>query len=555
MKIVFINGTIYTMDKENSVASAIGMENGFITAVGTDAAVLTQVDRPDRVVDLHGKAMLPGFYDGHMHLLSYGYSKTMAYLDDCASIEDLILCVKEHIKQCELMPGTWVEGRGWNEGAYPERRMPDRHDLDRISTDHMIVLGRSCSFACVVNTKALQELGMLEASHLSEAVSVEVNAEGHPTGIFLGEATHLVYSKMPRLGVEGIRKAVLAACRDYVRAGITSVDTDDFELTRAGTFRQILQVYSELDKTGQLPLRINQMLYLPTWELLEDFLTTGYRTGDGSPFFRIGSFKLLTDGSLGTRRAALMEPYADSAESMGSVMHSQKELSALMRRAFESGLDLVGDGIGDRGIYMLLKAYEPLVNENPGKDLRFCIDHSQITTEGIIEEYKRLNVIGGCELVFVASDIDIVEDRVGMHRASLAYNWKRFYDMGITVTAGSDSPVEPFEPLLGIHAAVNRRNWSGKPAGGWLPEQRLSVEQAVRALTTGSAYAAREEHLKGTLEVGKYADAVVLSEDIFRIDPDRIDQTAVLMTIVNGHVAWEEQARMLLMAMPRPKRP
>jgi predicted amidohydrolase YtcJ len=149
-------------------------------------------------------------------------------------------------------------------------------------------------------------------------------------------------------------------------------------------------------------------------------------------------------------------------------------------------------------------------------------------------------VIGGCELVFVASDIDIVEDRVGLHRASLSYNWKRFYDLGVTVTSGSDSPVEPYEPLLGIHAAVNRRNWSGKPAGGWLPEQRLSVEQAVRALTTGSAYAAREEHLKGTLEVGKYADAVVLSENIFQIDPARIDQAAVLMTIVDGHIAWED---------------
>lgn len=541
MKIVCVNGTIYTMDKENSVASAIGFENGRVTVVGGNATVLAQVERPDRVIDLKGKALLPGFYDGHLHLLSYGYSKRMAYLDDCAGIEDLIHSVKEHIKQCDLMPGTWVEGRGWNEGVYPERRMPDRHDLDRISTDHMIVLGRSCSFACVVNTKALQTLGMLEAPPRAEAGSVELDAEGIPTGVFLGEATHLVYSKLPQLGITGIKQAVLDACGDYVRAGITSVDTDDFELTRAGTFRQILQAYFELDKAGQLPIRVSEMLYLPTRELLEDFLTTEYRTGYGSPFFRIGRFKLLTDGSLGTRGAALMEPYADSAGAMGSVMLRQKELSALMRRAYENGLDLVGDGIGDRGIYMLLKAYEPLVNENPGKDLRFCIDHSQITTEGIIEEYKRLNVIGGCELVFVASDINIVEGRVGRHRASLSYNWKRFYDLGVTVTSGSDSPVEPYEPLLGIHAAVNRRNWSGKPAGGWLPEQRLSVEQAVRALTTGSAYAAREEHLKGTLEVGKYADAVVLSENIFQIDPARIDQAAVLMTIVDGHIAWEDE--------------
>ncbi|MFA7196721.1 MAG: amidohydrolase family protein [Anaerovoracaceae bacterium] len=189
---------------------------------------------------------------------------------------------------------------------------------------------------------------------------------------------------------------------------------------------------------------------------------------------------------------------------------------------------------------MLLKAYEPLVKENPGRDLRFCIDHSQITTEGIIEEYKRLNLMGGCELVFVASDIDIVEERVGAHRASLSYNWKRFYEQGVIVTAGSDSPVEHYDPILGIHASVNRHNWEGKPEGGWLPEQRLTVDQAVSALTVGSAYAAREEAVKGTLEVGKYADAVVLSEDIFAMNPAHINQARAVMTIVAGQVAYED---------------
>lgn len=540
MKIVFTNGRIYTMDMRNTVASAIGMEDGRISAVGSDAHVLAGTAHPDRVIDLKGKAMLPGFYDGHVHLLSYGYSKSMACLDHCGSIEDLVREVRAHIQRQKPDRGIWVEGRGWNESAYPEGRMPDRRDLDRISTDHRIVLGRSCSFACAVNTKTLQDMGMFEHPPVPESGSVDLDTEGRPTGVFRGEATQLIYDRMPRLGVEGAKDAVLAACRDYGKAGITSADTDDFELTRGGTFRQILQAYLELDEAGLLPIRINEMLYLPTRELLEDFLTLGYKTGDGSPFFRIGRFKMLTDGSLGTREAALMEPYADAPGGTGTVMQSQAALSAMMRRAFESGLDLVGDGIGDRGIYMLLKAYEPLVRENPGKDLRFCIDHSQITTEGIIEEYRRLNVIGGCELIFVSSDIDIVEERVGAHRASLSYNWKRFFDLGVKVTAGSDSPVEPFDPLLGIHAAVNRRNRKGEPEGGWLPEQRLSVAQAVFALTAGSAYAAREEHLKGTLEAGKYADAVVLSEDIFRIDPGRIDRAAVLMTVVDGRIAFED---------------
>ncbi|HHX92255.1 MAG TPA: amidohydrolase [Clostridiales bacterium] len=539
MKIVCINGNIRTMDEQRTVAEAIAMEDGLITKIGSMADVKGELETADRVIDLAGKTMLPGFFDGHMHLLSYGYSQSMAYLDDCTGIEDLVSNVRNHIDARNIPEGSWVEGRGWNETYYPEGRMPNRHDLDRISEDHMIALGRSCSYICVVNTKTLKELGYYDNPPVAEVGSVELGEDGHPTGVFVGEATHLIYSRIPTLGVAGTKEAVLAACREYVTAGITSVDTDDFELTRAGTFREILQAYFEMDAAGELPLRVRLMLYLPTRELLDDFLTLGHKSGDGSPFFRIGSFKLIGDGSLGTRQAALFEPYADDHSEMGEINQSQEALSALMRRAFEGGLDLVGDGMGDRGIYMLLKAYEPLVRENPGKDLRFCIDHSQITTEGLIEEYSRLGVVGGCELVFVASDIDIVEQRVGVHRASLSYNWKRFYDEDVIVTAGSDSPVEHFNPIDGIHAAVNRLNWDGQPEGGWIPEQKLSVDEAVRAFTIGSAYAAREEDVKGTLEVGKYADAVVLSEDIFTVDPAKINEAKAVMTFVDGKVAYE----------------
>lgn len=527
------------MDAHRSVAEAIAMEDGYITKIGSNDDVRQEAEHADRVIDLGGQTMLPGFFDSHMHLLSYGYSKSMAYLDECSGIESLIENVRAHIVNRNIKDGTWVEGRGWNETYYPEGRMPNRHDLDRISTEHMIALGRSCSYICIVNTKTLMELGYYENPPTADVGSVEIGEDGHPTGVFVGEATHLIYSRIPTLGVEGTKQAVLAACREYVTAGITSVDTDDFELTRAGTFREILQAYFELDKAGMLPIRVRLMLYLPTKDLLEDFLTLGYKTGDGSPFFRIGSFKMIADGSLGTRQAALFEPYADDHAQIGEINQSQHVLSDMMKHAFENGLDLVGDGMGDRGIYMLLKAYEPLVRENPDKDLRFCIDHSQITTEGIIEEYKRLGVVGGCELVFVASDIDIVEQRVGKHRASLSYNWKRFYDEGTIVAAGSDSPVEHFDPIDGIHAAVNRLNWDGAPEGGWIPGQKLSVDEAVQAFTIGSAYAAREEHIKGTLEVGKYADAVVLSQDIFTVDPLHINEARAVMTFVNGEVAYE----------------
>ncbi|MFR2967007.1 MAG: amidohydrolase family protein, partial [Anaerovoracaceae bacterium] len=198
----------------------------------------------------------------------------------------------------------------------------------------------------------------------------------------------------------------------------------------------------------------------------------------------------------------------------------------------------VCDGMGDRGIYMALKAYEPIVKAHPDEDLRFGIDHSQITTEGIIEEYARLHVTAGCELVFVKSDIEIAEDRVGKHRASLSYNWKRFFDNGCVVAAGSDSPVEDFSPLLGIEGAVNRRDWNDQPKEGWFPDQCLTVEQAVSAFTTGAAYANYEEDLKGTIEAGKFADLIVLSDDIFTIDKDKLADITVDKTIIGGKTVF-----------------
>lgn len=538
MKRVLKNARCYTMDENGSVVSAILMEDGLIKAVGTDEEVLRMAGASAEVLDAGGKAVLPRFYDSHLHLLSYGYSKTMAYLDDCRSIEEVVEALRRYIEDNHIPPGQWVEGRGWNEIDYPEKRVPNRCDLDRVSTEHMIAIGRSCSFMCITNTKALEELGFIEEPPHTAAGSVETDEDGALTGVFRGEAKEKVYSRLPKLGVEKIKEAILKACELYKTAGITSVETDDFELTRAGSFHDILQAYRELDEEGRLPIRVNLMLYLPEDEQQQEFYRYGLKTGDGSDFFRIGKFKLLTDGPLGIRGAAMMEPYADDPSTLGENALSQEALNRKVRDAYEHGLLTVCDGMGDRGIYMALKAYAPIVEEQPGEDLRFGIDHSQITTEGIIEEYARLRVTAGCELVFVKSDIEIAEARVGHHRASLSYNWKRFFDHGCTVAAGSDSPVEDFNPMLGIDGAVNRRDWNQQPEEGWFPEQRVTVEQAVSAFTVGAAYANYEETRKGTIEEGKLADLIVLSEDIFSVSEEAIKDIKVEKTIVSGKVVF-----------------
>ena len=538
MKSVLTNGRCYTLDKQGTIAEAILMEDGKIKAVGTNDEIMKMAGDDADVIDAKGKAVLPGFYDSHLHLLSYGYSLTMAYLDDCKSIEDVVQTLKKYIEDNNIPPGTWVEGRGWNETDYPEGRVPNRHDLDRVSTEHMISIGRSCSFMCITNTKALEELGFMDKLPEIEAGTIGVDENGVPTGVFRSEAKEEVYSRLPKLGVEKIKKAIVAACEKYKTAGITTAETDDFELTRAGDFNDILQAYKELDEAGELPIRINLMLYLPEDSQQQEFYKYGFKTGDGSDFFRIGKFKLLTDGPLGIRGAAMLEPYADDPSTMGEAVLSQEALCRKVKDAYDHGLITVCDGMGDRGIYMALKAYEPIVKAHPDEDLRFGIDHSQITTEGIIEEYARLHVTGGCELVFVKSDIEIAEDRVGRHRASLSYNWKRFFDNGCVVAAGSDSPVEAFNPMLGIDGAVNRRDWNEQPEEGWFPEQRITVEQAVSAFTTGAAYANYEENIKGSIEPGKFADLIVLSDDIFAVDKDSIKDIKVEKTLIGGKVVF-----------------
>lgn len=538
MRTILKNGRCYTLDAGDTIAEAVLMENGKIAAVGTNDEIMRLAKKEDTIIDAEGKTVLPGFYDSHMHLLSYGYSLTMAYLDDCKSIEDVIETLKRYIKDNNIPAGTWVEGRGWNETNYPERRMPNRHDLDRVSKEHMISIGRSCSFICITNTKALTELGFMEELPEVSLGMVETDENGVPTGIFRGEAKEAVYSRLPKLGVEKIKKSIIAACEKYKEAGITSAETDDFELTRAGDFNDILQAYKELDEAGELPIRVNLMLYLPEDEQQQEFYKYGFKTGDGSDFFKIGKFKLLTDGSLGVREAALLEPYSDDPATYGGPLVTQEAICRKVKDAYEHGLITVCDGMGDFGIYLALKAYEPIIKAHPQEDLRFGIDHCQITTEGIIEEYARLHVVAGCEFVFVKSDIEIAEDRVGKHRASLSYNWKRFFDNGCVVAAGSDSPVEDYNPMFGIEGAVNRRDWDNRPEEGWYRDQCITVKQAVHAFTTGAAYANYEENEKGTIEVGKFADLIVLSDDIFTMDKNDLAKASVEKTIIGGKLVY-----------------
>lgn len=535
---LFYNGQMYTMNDNRDIADAMVVSNGDIVFVGEKKLAEEKFPELLEKIDLEGHPILPGFIDNHVHLLSYGHSLNIANLNGCSSVEEVLERLHQ-FKANRTDLNEWIEGRGWDETIFSEKRLLNRHDLDNVSSTLKIVIGRSCSFICVVNSLALEEIGLFESIPDRYVDLIQVDDEGVPTGVFFGEACHYVYSFIPKMSKEEIKKCIVDASNDYLTCGITTVDTDDFELVRAGDFSAILAAYHELDSTSKLPIRINLMLYLPNEQLLDEFLELNKKTGDGSDFFRYGHFKLMTDGSLGSREAALKKPYADDPNNCGLTFYTQEELNSLVRKAHENGLSVVCDGIGDYGIQMALNAYRPIIEKSTDKTaLRFCIDHCQITSHKIIEEFAELGVIGGLELVFVSSDIPITEERIGYERAQESYNWKTFVNQGVHYCAGSDSPVEHFNPFYGIHAAVNRVSWDGLPPEGWLKEQKLSVDEAISAFTRNGGFPIYREDDLGTLEIGKKADFIILTEDPFLILPEKLNMITVKKTYIGGNLAY-----------------
>lgn len=542
MKKLIFNGKIHTMDKIMPRADAIIIDKNKITFVGKeeDARKLLKNAVYDEF-DLKRKTVLPGFYDGHAHLLMYGHNLLGVDLTKADSVEDIIEIAKKHLKEYGS-DTDWIEGSGWDENQFFDKRMPNRYDLDKISETQPIVLNRICENVSVLNSKALEITKIKDHVNTPmEGGTIELDEDGNPTGVLKGNtALKLWRERIPNLGKEKIKDRIIRASQECIKYGITSMQTDDFLLLRAGDFNDILEAFLELDKENKLPIKFNQMLYLPSRKLLESFLELGYKTGDGSDYFKIGPFKLPIDGTLGAKTAALNEPYLDDENNFGMLYNTQEEIIELAEIAFKNGLQVVMDGIGERAMEAVIESYKNILKDNKDKDLRFGIDHCQITTKKIIEDFGKYNIIAGLEFSFLSSDIPLVEDRIGKERAKWTYNARTFLDNGIIISAGSDIPVESPNPLMGIYSVVTRKQFNGLPEGGWLPEQKLTVEEAVYAYTMGTAYSCFEENIKGSITKGKYADLVVLSDDIFEISPEKIKDVPVEATIIDGKVVYGE---------------
>lgn len=538
-KLFFFNGKILTMEDDCKEVECVVTENNKIIFCGSFKEGKELISSDTKCIDLKGRTLLPGFNDSHMHLISYGLSKYKADLSNADSISNMQKTLKEFVNNEKVKVfKEWVLGQGWNQENFNEGRLPNKDDIDKVIKDRPVFLSRVCYHICVVNSMALKLAGITKETKDPEGGKIDRDPiTGEPTGILRENAVYLVYNLIPFTeDVEEIKEIIQLAINDANKVGITSIQTDDFSHLKS--YKKILNAYQKLKSEEKLNARINLQMLLNTKDKLIDFLKLNKKTGDGDEMVRFGPLKLLADGSLGSRTAALEEPYSDDSTTKGVLIYTTKEIEEILTLAHINDFQLAVHTIGDRAMRQVLEVYSKLSEMYYRKNARFRLIHCQIASKDIIRQFKELNVIADIQPVFIKTDMQITEKRVGKERLKYSYAWKTMYDEGVFLSGGSDAPVESFNPLYGIYCVVTRKDLNGNPADGWCPEEKLDLYTALKLFTINPAYCTFEENIKGSIKVGKLADLVVLSEDITKIPLDKIKDVKVDMTVLNGKVIF-----------------
>jgi predicted amidohydrolase YtcJ len=545
LDLIIKNARIITMDENVKEAECVGIEKGRISMVGKFEEIKQFAKKNTEIIDLDNKTLLPGFNDSHMHLLSYGLSLKKANLSMSKSLEALILTLKEFIDKNKIDETKWVQGIGFNQDYFEVKEFPTRYDLDKVSMVNPICIVRACYHVACVNSKALEIMGINKITPEIEGGIIDLDENGEPLGIFRENALGLIYVNIPEPDIQELKAIIHGVTLKALSKGITSIQSDDFEHLPSKNYNKVLEAYQELNREGQLMVRINEQCLLPNMYRLENFIKKEYSKVYSDEFFKLGPIKLLTDGSLGARTALLNTPYSDDSNTCGICIYEQKVLDELVITAHNNNMQVALHCIGDRAMYMAFESIEKAIGENIDTDFRHSIIHCQITDEELLNKFKRLNVIASIQPIFLDKDLHIVESRLGTGRAKMSYNWKSLLQRGVKIACGSDCPVEDFNVLENIYCAVTRKDLSGYPENGWLPEQKLSLYEALYGFTMGGAYASFEECIKGSITPGKLADMVVVSENIFDIDINEIKNVKILKTFVGGKLVYENREDML----------
>ena len=525
---LYHNATIYTLDSRNPVVGAIVTSNGRILFTGDlEEAVAVAGEDAERI-DLAGAFVVPGLTDAHAHFIGYAEQRHRIDLVGTESLDEMQERIRKYI--AEGVPGGWVYGRGWDQNDWPDREYPGRSDLDEVSTDIPILVRRVCGHAAVANSRALELAGIGEKTPDPPGGRIARDEDGRATGLLLEDAVDLVREVIPPFTREERKRFMVEAAMECLSAGLVGVH-------EMGISVDEIALYRELYDAGELPFRVTAFLDAPEGEL-EDDIREALEDLRGDDFFRVVGVKFYADGSLGARSAALIEDYSDDPGNRGMLVNEPEELLQGIGECHELGLQAAVHAIGDRGVRAVLDIYEQVLREHPRRDARHRIEHAQVVSEADLERFAELGVIPSMQFTHCTSDMPWAEERLGPERVKGAYAWRSLAERGCRIPGGSDFPVESIDPFLGLYAAVTRQDLSGNPPGGWYGEQRLTIEEALRAFTVDAAYAAHLEDDRGSLSPGKLADFIVLSRDIMEIEPPIIPDVEVLMTVLGGEALF-----------------
>ena len=537
---IFTHGNIYTgvLDSSSLVAGkraeAIAVRGDFIVAVGTRDEVMKTKGPETKIVDLGGHFVMPGFNDAHLHLAAAGREKLSVDLAGVKTLDEFRERIRAKVETAA--PGEWIIGAGWDETLWPVKVTPTRWDLDEVTRSHPAYMVRVDGHIGVANTRALQLASVTVASKEPEGGKIDRDESGTPTGILRESAQDAVRVAIPKLNHDQSLKALEFALADLASHGVTSAQDnsswDDFK------------IYEELERGGKLTARIDE--WLPFNDSVATLNDKRKSHSGADDLLRTGMLKGFRDGSLGSKTAALIDPYGDDPKNSGLPQYEADKLNAMAKERVLAGYQLGFHAIGDKGVQMALDAFaeaEKAAKDGKvkaadgGADYRLRIEHAQVTSPQQILRFKELKVIASMQPSHLLTDMNWAEARLGPKRAAHSYAWAEFLKRGVVLAFGTDYPVEPVSPFRGLYAAITRESENGKKS--YYPEQKLTIEQAITAYTTGSAFAEFDEKQKGKLEPGMLADFVVLDRDITSVAPAKMLETKVLRTVVGGRTVYE----------------
>jgi len=519
------------MDPAQPLAEAVAIYANRIVAVGTSKEVRKLAGPTTRIIDAKKRLLLPGFNDAHTHFLSGGFQLSSVDLRDASSPQEFAARIKAFAEK--LPKGRWITGGDWDHERWPDAKLPTRELIDSFTPDTPVFVNRLDGHMALANSLALKLAGVTRQTLDPPGGVIVRDSSGEPTGVLKDAAQSFVWKVVSPATFDEKLAAARAATNYAAKLGVTSVQD-----MSAGTDVGIYQTLLDHD---ELKTRIYAVSPLPAWERLA---RTGVRAHFGSEMLRVGGLKGFADGSLGSTTALFYEPYRDDPSTNGIAGDEMYPEGVMLKRVTEAdraGLQILIHAIGDRANDLILSIYEQVERENGQRDRRFRIEHAQHLRPQDIPRFARDRVIASMQPYHAIDDGRWAEKRIGKERAKTTYAFRSLLDSGATLAFGTDWTVAPLNPLLTVYAAVTRRTIDGKNPKGWIPEQKISVEETVRAYTVGSAYAEFQENVKGTITAGKLADLVLLSRDIFKIDPKEIENVKVVMTIVDGRAVYEER--------------